>query len=244
MASARNKPREESREGTRERILAASLELFNEQGTPAVSTRHIAAAIGISPGNLYYHFGNKEEIVLCLYEEMEHDLSTILKPPSSQLGSFDDVLAYLDRLFAHLWKYRYFYRDLNLLIDTVTGLQDRYRLLAERTRANSHAIFAAMVASGWMRATERQIEVMTTNAWILMTHWLPYRQVIERRRTIRATDIADGVVHLVALFEPFLEAPQQRQLRRLLVSWSAGACPAARGSSRTASRRGGRGAGP
>jgi AcrR family transcriptional regulator len=223
LARARKQAGEEAREGTRERILAAALDMFNEQGTPAVSTRHIAAGIGISPGNLYYHFANKEEIVFCLYEALEHDLSTILTPPADRLASFDEVLAYLDRLFAHLWKYRYFYRDLNLLIDTVPGLQDRYRRLAERTRANSHAIFAAMVASGWMRATKQQIDVMTTNAWVLMTHWLPYRQVTERRRNIRAADIAEGVVHLVALFEPFLEAPQQRQLRRLLDSWPAGA---------------------
>jgi AcrR family transcriptional regulator len=215
--------REEVREGTRERILAAALDLFNEQGTPAVSTRHIAAGIGISPGNLYYHFANKEEIVLCLYEELEHDLSAILTPPSGRLGAFDEVLSYLERLFAHLWKYRYFYRDLNLLIDTVPGLQDRYRLLAERMQANSRAIFVSMVASGCMRASEEQINLMTTNAWILVTHWLPYRQVMGRRRTIRAADIAEGVVHFVALFEPFLEAPQQRQLRRLLAGWSAGA---------------------
>src|SRR5512137_3067511 len=65
---------------TRERILDAALVLFNADGSHAVSTRHIAARLGISPGNLYYHFGNKEEIVLCLYERIEHALDALLAP--------------------------------------------------------------------------------------------------------------------------------------------------------------------
>jgi AcrR family transcriptional regulator len=47
---------------TRARITQAALRFFNEQGTAAVSTNHMADALGISPGNLYYHFRNKAEI--------------------------------------------------------------------------------------------------------------------------------------------------------------------------------------
>ena len=56
---------------TRDKIIHTALGLFNEQGTKAVTTNHIAAAVGISPGNLYYHFRNKEDIIRAIFEQMD-----------------------------------------------------------------------------------------------------------------------------------------------------------------------------
>jgi AcrR family transcriptional regulator len=200
---------------TRERILDAALALFNADGSHAVSTRHIASRLGISPGNLYYHFGNKEEIVLCLYQRIEAQLEAILTPQDGAPQSFDTVLAYLDAIFAHLWEFRFFYRDVNTLLREVPGLKERYRELAERVRLRSRAIFDSMVAAGWMDATAEQLDVLTTNAWILLTQWFTHRQVVDRRRTIQSSDIREGIRHLVALFTPLLRAPQRRQLERM-----------------------------
>lgn len=56
---------------TRDRILECSLLLFNEQGEPNVSTLEIANELGISPGNLYYHFHGKEPLVMALFERFQ-----------------------------------------------------------------------------------------------------------------------------------------------------------------------------
>ncbi|HXW10631.1 MAG TPA: TetR/AcrR family transcriptional regulator [Steroidobacteraceae bacterium] len=201
---------------TRERIADAALSLFNADGTPAVSTRHVAARLGISPGNLYYHFGNKEEIVLHLYERIETELQAILAPPAHDARTFEEVLGYLDAIFAHLWKFRFFYRDLNSLLRDVPGLKERYRRLAERVLARSKAIFTEMVQHGWMEASDEHLDLLVTNAWIVLTQWFTHRQVVERRRTIQSSDVREGIRHLVALFSPLLRRPQRRQIEELL----------------------------
>jgi AcrR family transcriptional regulator len=201
---------------TRDRIADAALVLFNADGWHAVSTRHIAARLGISPGNLYYHFANKEEIALNLYERIERQLEIVLTPPAGAYGSFDEVLAYLDAILGHLWEFRFFYRDLNSLLREVPGLRDRYRGLAERMLGRARAIFTRMVEAGWMEASEEQLDLLATNAWIVLTQWFTHRQVMDRRRTIQASDIREGIRHLVALFSPSLRPPQRRQVLRLL----------------------------
>lgn len=201
---------------TRERILVTALALFNAEGTHAISTRHVATKLSISPGNLYYHFGNKEEIVLELYDRIETQLLGIVVPLQSPTPTFDEVLLTLDRIFAHLWEYRFFYRDLTALLQDVPGLKERYRVLAERVQANARLLFKSLVDLGWMVATEEQIELLAANSWIVLSHWFTYWQVVSRRKTIQSADIHEGIRHLVALFSPLLRPPQRRQVQKLL----------------------------
>jgi AcrR family transcriptional regulator len=201
---------------TRTRIADAALALFNTEGTHAISTRHVAAKLEISPGNLYYHFGNKEEIVLALYERIEAHLLGIVVPLREPSPSFDQVLQYLDRIFAHLWEYRFFYRDITALLQDVPGLKDRYRQLAEKVQGNSRLLFKSLVEEGWMDATDEQIELLAVNAWIVLSQWFTYWQVVSRRKTIQSADIREGIRHLVALFSPLLKPPQRRQVQNLL----------------------------
>ncbi|MFD1638217.1 TetR/AcrR family transcriptional regulator [Evansella tamaricis] len=58
---------------TKDKITETAIELFNEHGTSQVSTNHIAEKMGISTGNLYYHFKNKEEIIREILEWMITD---------------------------------------------------------------------------------------------------------------------------------------------------------------------------
>jgi len=125
------------------------------------------------------------------------------------------VLRYLDDIFAHLWEFRFFYCDVNSLLREVPGLKERYRDLAERVRIRSRAIFDSMVAAGWMDASPEQLDLLTTNAWIVLTQWFTHRQVVDRRRTIQSSDIREGIRHFVALFSPLLRSPQRKLVERM-----------------------------
>src|SRR4029450_3308614 len=102
--------------GTRERILATALRLFNESGTAAVSTNHIADALGISPGNLYYHFRNKEAIIRALFEQQFAHWDFIYSLPDDRMPTLADLRRLVDDTFPVSWEYRFIYRELIALL--------------------------------------------------------------------------------------------------------------------------------
>src|SRR5574343_2070666 len=126
---------------TRDRILLRSLELFNEQGERLVSTNHIAAALGMSPGNLYYHFPNKEAIILELFmgyaEQMQR---TLILPQDRPLTQADKVQLF-ERILACLWRHRFLHRDMTHLISDDSALRDTYRAFARRVMVSVRVLY-------------------------------------------------------------------------------------------------------
>ncbi|TMH04700.1 MAG: TetR/AcrR family transcriptional regulator [Betaproteobacteria bacterium] len=94
---------------TRERIVENSLSLFNRDGAPHVTTADIAVEMGISPGNLYYHFRNKDEIAAELFKAFERRLEGLLTAPAGRPGNVEDLWFFLHVLFEAMWDYRFIY---------------------------------------------------------------------------------------------------------------------------------------
>jgi AcrR family transcriptional regulator len=68
---------------TAERILEVTLELFNRFGEPNVSTTLISAELNISPGNLYYHYPAKDELINSLFDRYERALASCSTPATA-----------------------------------------------------------------------------------------------------------------------------------------------------------------
>lgn len=108
---------------TKENILSTALKLFNDGNTQAATTNHIAAAAGISPGNLHYHYKNREAIILKLYEQM-HQRTALRKPQLS--GTLRDLNMHFHVLANVFWEYRFFHRELLFLLSRDPVLKQRY----------------------------------------------------------------------------------------------------------------------
>ena len=100
----------------RERILEASLRLMNDEGAPAAGTSRIAQMLGISPGNLYYHFRNREEIVRALFEALDADFRAMMTQDIVQPISSSRFAAFYLRSFDVAWRYRFFFGGLQHLL--------------------------------------------------------------------------------------------------------------------------------
>jgi AcrR family transcriptional regulator len=112
---------------TKEKIVEASLKLFNEQGFVNVRLQHISDSTVISLGNITYHFRTKDDIILSLWEEVEHQ-QKILLTESRMLPLFQDIDRYLELNFAIQQTYTFFYKDTLELHRAYPQIAEQYQL--------------------------------------------------------------------------------------------------------------------
>ena len=159
---------------TRDRILQASLQLFNEQGERAVTTNHIAAHLGMSPGNLYYHFRNKQQIIAELVAQYEAEVEGYLQVPEGRPLNLDDKAHYLESISQGLWQYRFLLRDLEHLVSADPDMAERYRQFSRRCVASGQAIYQGLVDAGVLCAERTNPSVLALNSWLLMNSWVSF----------------------------------------------------------------------
>src|SRR6476660_8056682 len=130
MATRTKKPRR-----TAERILDTTLDLFNRFGEPNVSTTLISAELGISPGNLYYHYPAKDELINSLFDRYDTALTEVLAA-AENVRNIEDAWLFFHMLFELIWQYRFLYRDLNDLLSKNRRLETHFQwVLKNKTKA-------------------------------------------------------------------------------------------------------------
>ena len=159
---------------TSQRIVETSLELFNQLGERSVSTNHIAAHMEISPGNLYYHFPNKQAIISVLFAQFEALVLGFLHPPQGRNVDVADKRYYLQHLLDAMWRYRFIYRDIEHLLRSDIDLATSYRRFSLACLTQAQAIYSDFVEAGILRMTPQQVESLTLNAWIILTSWVSF----------------------------------------------------------------------
>ena len=204
---------------TRERILAQSLRLFNEIGEPNTTTSAIADELNISPGNLYYHFRNKDDIVNALFEEFEREIDGLLDAPLKREVHFEDAWLFLHLLFESIWKYRFVYRDLNDLLSRNRRLEKQFQTILARKARAAHALCEALARSGQLRASDREVAALATNMVVVATYWFSFEYVRNARQFHEAgyqsVAMARGAYQVLSMVAPFLSESGQQLFERL-----------------------------
>jgi len=204
---------------TRERILATSLRLFNELGEPNVTTTAIAGELEISPGNLYYHFHNKEAIADALFDEFQREIDPLLDSPLAGEPQIEDAWLFLHLLFEAIWRYRFVYRDLNDLLARNRRVEMRFRRIVERKMLAARALCRSLVARGGAGATDEQIESLATNMVVVTTYWLSF-EFVRHPRSLAPTEqpsasMALGAWQVLSLLAPWLGDEDRRLFGKL-----------------------------
>ncbi|APU49731.1 TetR family transcriptional regulator [Acinetobacter junii] len=206
---------------TKDRILQISLQLFNERGERSVTTNHIAAELGISPGNLYYHFRNKQEIIKELAQQYQAETLEMLALPVDRPLNANDKISYFQVLSNQLWAYRFIHRDVYHLVENNEDFRKIYPRFAGQVMQQGQKIYRAFVDAGLMKMTDSEIEALIINLWIVLTNWTNFLYMsghISDNTHLEEKWVWQALRQMVFLEGPYLMGESRQTYEQLLQS--------------------------
>jgi len=190
---------------TRDKIIQASIALFNEQGERNVTTNHIAADLGISPGNLYYHFRNKEDIILSIYEEYARNLLIETMPEvSPDVKPLDAIILYMDVVFQALMKFRFFYSNLPVLLAKNPLLHDKYVEVQAFIAQRVSELLLSLRDANMMEFSDEDLPDIVSILRLVNTFWLSFYQTQNNDSEINDAVFYQGVLKILVIIQPYI----------------------------------------
>jgi AcrR family transcriptional regulator len=190
---------------TRARIVDAAIQLFNRRGVGATSTNHVAAQLGMSPGNLYYYFRNKDQIVRAAFDELAREWDEAF---GGEPGAPDDLVRLVLATFAIFEHYKFFARELPALLHADAVLRRKYRALHQKTIQRLEELFAALAQAGALRVSRRvDLRNIAECCWIVAAFFIPHAELAGGK-----PDVAHGATLVLQVLQPHLADDAHQQL--------------------------------
>ncbi|AYF89688.1 TetR/AcrR family transcriptional regulator [Pseudomonas sp. BN414] len=170
---------------TRDRILECALELFNLNGEPNVTTLEIATELGISPGNLYYHFHGKEPLVMALFERFQEELAPLLDPPADAQLDAEDYWLFLHLIVERLSQYRFLFQDLSNLAGRLPKLARGMRNWLNHLKRTLAALLARLKSEDQLVSDTEALGQLVEQITLTLLFSLDYQRVLGSGGEIR-----------------------------------------------------------
>ena len=194
-------------EDTRGRILTAAARLFEQQGYRSVSMRAIAAELGISVGNLTYHFPHKQDIATALAEQ---ELDTIILPEEATLPALD---GYLRRMLISLVDHARMFDD-PLLFENLPGRQQENADRITRLQQNLEQLLSQLRQQGRFRA-QLQGQTLRDVIDLIMFSHVGWQQRVSVSRQPADEAVGDMMRMQWLLLRPYLTEAGCAELAKL-----------------------------
>lgn len=192
---------------TKANILQKAIELFNEHGTATISMNALAESLGISAGNLQYHYKNKEEVIRAILEDMFKQFDVIYEQIREPFTL--DTLRQIMRInFDLVWKYRFYYREFAALLRNDKILAKRFREIQEIRLTEQENLIKRLAGSGGVRSglTSDELRKVVLIGWVLVHTWLSYAESTGQK--IDDAALNQAVEILVQHYKPYLQETQ------------------------------------
>lgn len=199
---------------TRDRILECALQLFNHKGEPNVSTMEVANEMGISPGNLYYHFHGKEPLVLGLFERFQSELSPLLDPPPGAQLEAQDYWLFLHLIVERMAHYRFLFQDLSNLAGRLPKLAKGIRNLLTALKRTLASLLARLKAAGQLVSGTQALGQLVEQITLTLLFSLDYQRILDREGEVQVV-----VYQIMMLVAPHLLPAAREATERLALRY-------------------------
>ena len=192
---------------TRSKILSTAQRLFNENGYRKVSLRKISDAIGISIGNLTYHFKKRDDILKALLENNLVELNT------DKAKSLDDLRLHLLQMTKGIQANSFFFSDMSLQ----TMDDDLYEYNSSNVKKQKEILLKKVMdlrECGVIKKSVRDEDLRDIIEMEMLSH-VTWAVNSGRKNTYTTMDEDSFISLSLRLFRPYLSKEGIRQLEAI-----------------------------
>lgn len=161
--------------------------LFNSDGTPVITTRHIASALDMSQGNLHYHFPNKDNLIMAMYDDFIAGL--IKREQFDQINplSVNELIESTTSNFEWMYEYRFLFVDRDYIWHRMPLIADHFKEFIISKKAQISQLITLYLENDILKSPllPKQRQVLLDQFELLITSWtcyIPFREDIPTER--------------------------------------------------------------
>ncbi len=201
---------------TREKIKSTAIEMFNEKATSNISTVILSEKMGISPGNLYYYFENKEHIIRCIWEEDMLPENSKLFSADPSASSMEGIPEFLIGISDYFTRYRFFYLELFTILKNDPIMCKDYKKHIKKVRSQLQENFESWEESGIIdEIPEIQKHYLADDLLYAGFSSVKMSYVINEKADLKEL-VRNSVMHMFFVLSGFLTESSKQKLKVLL----------------------------
>ena len=163
----------------KEKIVQTSVTLFNEKGIANVSMKQVADKLGISAGNLSYHYKTKEVLLSSIYHQMSGEaLEYILPDTYITLHHFEEII---QKFREHQKKYSFFFQDIVDIIRSYPEISTLYQEATSKRLTQARALIDYYVKTERLKPEDEGVcyDQLIHVIWMVTTFWASQEQIAQ-----------------------------------------------------------------
>ena len=196
---------------TKDKILNTALQLLNEHGVKSVTIRDVAAEMGISHGNVGYHYANMEFIIYALYEKLVKEMDAVIS--SMQFSGIHLQMVYDSNkiMFTKFYEYRFLFIDFVAIGRSIPRLRKHY-LALQKKRAGEFFMLLMLLKSNNIlssKFSDEQYGQLIQSLTIFGDFWISSSELVYNGKKDKRVDYYLDL--FFALIQPYLTKEGQKQ---------------------------------